>query len=101
MLFFRKNKELEALLLELKNDAGNNYKDNAQDDFRRLTARFSDLKSAGKLSGRQLEPESCQEDSSNTMKKKSIPTVKCLKIIRMPNRGGKTSGPGDDQVPIL
>ena len=55
MLFFRKNKELEALLLELKNDAANNYKDNAQDDFRRLTALFSDLKSAGKLSGRQLE----------------------------------------------
>ena len=43
MLFFRKNKELEALLLELKNDAANNYKDNAQDDFRRLTDSYREM----------------------------------------------------------
>ena len=69
MLFFRKNKELEALLLELKNDAANNYKDYAQDDFRRLTARFSDLKSAGKLSGRQLEYYEKEIDSYREMLK--------------------------------
>ena len=69
MLFFRKNKELEALLLELKNDAANNYKDNAQDDFRRLTALFSDLKSAGKLSGRQLEYYEKEIDSYREMLK--------------------------------
>ena len=63
MLFFRKNKELEALLLELKNDAANNYKDNAQDDFRRLTAR------AGKLSGRQLEYYEKEIDSYREMLK--------------------------------
>ena len=34
--FFRKNKDLEALILELANDAANNYKDNAQDDCKRL-----------------------------------------------------------------
>ena len=38
--FFRKNKDLEALILELANDAANNYKDNAQDDFKRLSALF-------------------------------------------------------------
>ena len=69
MLFFRKNKELEALLLELKNDAANNYKDNAQDDFRRLTALFSDLKSAGNLSGRPLEYYEKEIDSYREMLK--------------------------------
>ncbi|MBP3880443.1 MAG: hypothetical protein J6D46_09020 [Lachnospiraceae bacterium] len=69
MLFFRKNKELEALLLELKNDAENNYKDNAQDDFRRLTARFSELKDAGKLSARQLQYYEKEIDSYREMLK--------------------------------
>ncbi len=53
--FFRKNKELEALILELDNDAANNYKDNAQDDFRRLEALCGELKAAGKLSAKQAE----------------------------------------------
>lgn len=53
--FLRKNKDLEALILELANDAANNYKDNAQDDFRRLTALFEELKAGGRLSARQAE----------------------------------------------
>ena len=53
--FFKKNKELEALILELANDAANNYKDNAQDDFRRLTARFEELRAAGTLGKKQEE----------------------------------------------
>ena len=48
--FLRKNKDLEALILELANDAANNYKDNAQDDFRRLTALFEELKAGGRRS---------------------------------------------------
>ena len=51
--FFRKNKDLEALILELENDAANNYKDNAQDDFKRLSALFEELKAGGKLSEKQ------------------------------------------------
>lgn len=51
--FLKKNKDLEALILELDMDASNNYKDNAQDDFRRLTARFDELKAAGKLNAKQ------------------------------------------------
>ena len=69
MLFFRKNKELEALLLELKNDAANNYKDNAQDDFRRLTGHFTDLKNAGKLSARQIQYYEKEIDSYREMLK--------------------------------
>ena len=53
--FFRKNKDLEALILEVANDAANNYKDNAQDDFRRLTALFEELKDGGRLSAKQTE----------------------------------------------
>ena len=52
--FLKKNKDLEALILELDMDASNNYKDNAQDDFRRLKARFDELKIAGRLNAKQL-----------------------------------------------
>ena len=41
-------------------DASNNYKDNAQDDFRRLKARFDELKAAGKLNAKQLAPNGDQ-----------------------------------------
>ena len=60
---------MEALLLELKNDAANNHKANAQDDFRRLTALFSDLKRAGKLTGTQLEYYEKEIDSYREMLK--------------------------------
>ena len=52
--FLKKNKDLENLILKLNMDASNNYKDNAQDDFRRLKARFDELKAAGKLNAKQL-----------------------------------------------
>jgi len=52
--FLKKNKDLEALIRELEMDASNNYKDNAQDDFRCLKARFDELKAAGKLNAKQL-----------------------------------------------
>ncbi len=52
--FMKKNKDLEALILELEMDASNNYKDNAQDDYRRLTARFDELKDSGSLNAKQV-----------------------------------------------
>lgn len=46
---------LEKLLLELRMDMSNNYKDNAQDDFSKLEETFGEMRSSGKLSGRQTE----------------------------------------------
>ena len=46
---------LEKLLLELKMDMSNNYKDNAQDDFSKLEKAFAEMLSSGKLSERQIE----------------------------------------------
>lgn len=51
----RKNKELEALILKLYNDASNNYKDNAQEDFKKLEEAYSALTGSGKLTRRQLD----------------------------------------------
>lgn len=53
--FFRKNKELEAQILKLYNDASNNYKDNAQEDFRKLEEAYDSLLQAGKLSAKQKD----------------------------------------------
>ena len=46
---------LEKLLLVLKMDMSNNYKDNAQDDFSKLEEAFAEMLSSGKLSKRQAE----------------------------------------------
>ena len=51
----KKNKELEALILKLYNDASNNYKDNAQEDFKKLEGVYSALTGSGKLSRRQTD----------------------------------------------
>ncbi len=53
--FFRKNKELEAMILKLYNDASNNYKDNAQADFKQLETAFTAFRDAGRLSAKQQE----------------------------------------------
>ena len=49
------NKELENLLTTLKLDESNNYKDAAQDDFRRFCVKFEELSAKGKLNGKQKE----------------------------------------------
>ena len=46
---------LEKLLLVLKMDMSNNYKDNAQDDFSKLEEAFAEMLSSGKLSKRHAE----------------------------------------------
>ncbi len=53
--FFRKNKELEAMILKLYNDASNNYKDNAQADFKQLETAFTAFRDSGRLSAKQQE----------------------------------------------
>ena len=49
------NKQLNALITSVKNNASNNYKDAAQEDFKKFTARFEELEKSGKLNDRQRE----------------------------------------------
>lgn len=48
--FFLENKELEEALKKLKLNMSNNYKDNAQADFKVFCERFEGLVKQGKLS---------------------------------------------------
>ena len=43
------NKQLDALITSVKNNASNNYKDAAQEDFKKFTARFEELEKSGEL----------------------------------------------------
>ena len=52
--FSKKNKELEELLLCLHANASNNYKDAAQENYRKFLALFDEYKSNGKLKQRQI-----------------------------------------------
>lgn len=67
--FFRKNKELEAQILKLYNDASNNYKDNAQEDFRKLKEAYDSLLQAGKLSAKQKDHYAAVLEEYRTMLK--------------------------------
>ncbi|MCI6649194.1 MAG: hypothetical protein MSH24_06665 [Lachnospiraceae bacterium] len=49
------NKQLDALITSVKNNASNNYKDAAQEDFKKFTARFEELEKSGELNDRQRE----------------------------------------------
>ena len=48
-------KELEALITELKLNESNNYKDAAQENFRDFCAKYHELDEAGKLNVKQKE----------------------------------------------
>lgn len=48
------HKELERCLNDVENNAANNYKDAAQLDFKKFTAKFEELKADGKLSEKQI-----------------------------------------------
>ena len=56
MSIFKKkyDKELDALLTEMKMDASNNYKDNAQRTFQKFKDRMDEMQEAGLLNDRQL-----------------------------------------------
>ncbi len=47
--------ELQEIVQSLESNRSNNYKDNAQADYKKLVARYDELKSAGKLNDKQLE----------------------------------------------
>lgn len=52
--FLSRNKELDEIIKKLQLNCSNNYKDNAQANFKEFTTRFEQLKSQGKLSGKKL-----------------------------------------------
>lgn len=52
--FKKTNDELEAIVKSVKNDASNNYKDAAQEDFRKFLAKFDELKNSGNLNEKQI-----------------------------------------------
>lgn len=47
-------KELEALASRIDINMSNNYKDNAQDNLKKLEARFEELKNEGKLKDKEI-----------------------------------------------
>jgi hypothetical protein len=51
--FARYNKELDYYLTGVANNAANNYKDAAQQDFKAFVAKFEELKAAGELNENQ------------------------------------------------
>ena len=52
--FKKTNDELEALVSGVENNASNNYKDAAQEDFRKFLAKFDELKNKGILNEKQI-----------------------------------------------
>lgn len=56
MLWFtnKKNKELEDILLSLHANASNNYKDNAQRNYKEFLQLYDQLKADGKLKAKQI-----------------------------------------------
>lgn len=49
-----KNKELEAIIARIENNASNNYKDAAQQALAQYEAALGELKAAGKLKDKQI-----------------------------------------------
>ncbi len=49
-----KNKELEAIIARIENNASNNYKDAAQQALAQYEAALEELKAAGKLKDKQV-----------------------------------------------
>ncbi len=47
-------KELDAMILRLEMNLSNNYKDNAQENFKDLDATFQSMQTEGKLKGSAL-----------------------------------------------
>ena len=77
------NKELEAILSELRMNASNNYKDLAKQAFNAFTQRFRELKEAGSLTEKQLthyeaELERLQEDMKGYSHGEQKPDYKAL-----------------------
>lgn len=52
--FSKKNKELEEILLRLHANASNNYKDAAQDNYKKFLNMFEEYKKQGRLKTRQI-----------------------------------------------
>lgn len=52
--FLKKNDELECLLNGVANNAANNYKDEAQKDFKDFLNKFEELKENNKLNEKQI-----------------------------------------------
>lgn len=48
------NDELEALVISVENNASNNYKDAAQEDFSKFLEKYEELKDSGSLSDKQI-----------------------------------------------
>lgn len=48
------NKELNELLKRIEMNMANNYKDNAQENYRAFCKAVEELKGSGKLKGKQL-----------------------------------------------
>lgn len=57
MFWFQKghNKTLNAILIKLEQNMANNYKDNAQEDFREFCRLFDEMETQGGLKGKQLD----------------------------------------------
>ena len=55
--FFRRetHPDLEKILLRLRLNAENNYRDATKEDLEELKARYEELKAAGKLNQKQLD----------------------------------------------
>lgn len=51
---FKKNKELETLIMSINSNAANNYKDAAQEDLKEFEDKYNELKNNGKLSEKQI-----------------------------------------------
>lgn len=54
-LFLKKNKELEDFLNRAANNAANNYKDAAQEDFQLFVGKLEELKAAKMLTEKQIK----------------------------------------------
>ena len=50
----RTKSELEEIIRSLESNRSNNYKDNAQADYKKLIKRFEELKEEGSLNDKQL-----------------------------------------------
>ena len=49
----KRNPELDGILSAMRANASNNYKDNAQADFRKFQTRLDELNAEGKLNEKQ------------------------------------------------
>lgn len=47
--------QLQEIIRDLESNRSNNYKDNAQSDFKRLVSTYEELKEAGMLNEKQTE----------------------------------------------